>query len=313
MTSPPNLALTSVTRRYGAVLGLNDVTVEIGTGITGLVGPNGAGKTTFLNLAVGLHRPSSGTVRLSGENPFLSAKIRSQIGYCPDGERTWEWMAGREFVVTLAQWSGLSATEANLRLDPILEKLELSDAAHRPIGTYSRGMRQKLKLAQAVVHKPPFLVLDEPLNGVDPVSRHQILKLLQERARAGATVIVSSHVLHELGAFADQVVLLQRGRLLASGTVDSIRDLLDEYPHTVKLSCSNVKKLAAAVLALDGTVSVALSESCDDLEIRTRNPVHFYSKLPQLILSNDLEVTHLEPTDSDLDSVFKYLVKGGAG
>lgn len=307
------LALHNVTRRYGPVLGLNDVTVEIGPGITGLVGPNGAGKTTFLNLAVGLHRPSSGKVSLLDADPFFTPAVRAQTGYCPDGERTWDWMEGRNFVLTLARWSGLSPAEAEERVDPILESLELTAASRKPVATYSRGMRQKLKVAQAVIHEPRFLVLDEPLNGVDPLSRHQILKMLQQYVANGAAVLVSSHVLHELGSFADQVVLLQRGRLLASGTVDSIRDLLDEHPHTVRIACSRARPLAAALLSLDGTVSVELSDTADSVKVRTRNPASFYSRLPELIMKDQLEVTELAPLDSDLDSVFNYLVKGGGG
>jgi len=321
--STPAIALTRVTKRYGSVLALNDVTLEIESGITGLIGPNAAGKTTFLNLAVGLHFPSSGKVRLFGENPFSHAGMRKRLGYCPDGERVWDWMTGKEFVLTLAGFGGMDSGTAEVRADEILRELEMSDAADKPIRQYSRGMRQKVKVAQAVLHEPALLVLDEPLNGVDPLSRHQILKMLEERARNGTSVLVSSHVLHELDGFVDQVILLQRGRLLASGTVDSIRELLDEHPHTVRFASDDPRTLAQELIHLPGVVNVGLIEAGDEhsgpaaadglsvVDIRTRSPAEFYASLPALITRTGLRVEQMYSPDSNLEAVFKYLVKGG--
>ncbi len=313
MGKQAGISFDQVTRRYGAVLGLNDVTLEIGSGITGLIGPNGAGKTTFLNLAVGLHYPSSGKVTLLGTNPFLTPQIRGRIGYCPDGERAWDWMTGREFVVNLGKWCGLSGGEATSRAKGLLEGLEMGTAADKPIASYSRGMRQKVKVAQAMVHRPDLLVLDEPLNGVDPLSRHHILQILVQEAKRGTSVLISSHVLHELDGFVDEVVLLQRGRLLASGTISSIRDLLDEHPHTVRLVTGGARALGKAVVALKGTVSVTFPEGDDLLEVKTRKPNELYSSLPQLSQESGITIRELYATDNDLESVFKYLVKGGGG
>ncbi len=313
MGAPRGITFEQVTRRYGPVLGLNDVSLEIVPGITGLIGPNGAGKTTFLNLAVGLHYPSSGRVRLLGKNPFLTPEIRGRLGYCPDGERAWDWMSGREFVVTLGQWCGLSQDEASKRAGSLLESLAMGTAADKPIASYSRGMRQKVKVAQAMVHRPDLLVLDEPLNGVDPLSRHHILQMLADEAKRGTSVLISSHVLHELDGFVDEVVLLQRGRLLASGTIQSIRELLDEHPHSVRLVADKTRALGKAVVALKGTVSVTFPDGDDLLEVRTRKPAELYGALPQIIQESKTLVRELYPTDNDLESVFKYLVKGGGG
>jgi ABC-2 type transport system ATP-binding protein len=302
-----------VTRRYGPVLGLNDVTLEVGAGITGLIGPNGAGKTTFLNLAVGLHSPSSGRVTLLGKNPFLTPEIRGRVGYCPDGERAWDWMTGREFVVTLGQWCGLSRDQATSRAKGLLDGLEMGQAADKPIASYSRGMRQKVKVAQAMVHRPDLLVLDEPLNGVDPLSRHHILQLLVQEAKRGTSVLISSHVLHELDGFVDEVILLQRGRLLASGTIHSIRELLDEHPHSVRLVADGARALGKALVALKGTVSVTFPDGDTLLEVKTRKPSELYGALPQITQESGVLVRELYPTDNDLESVFKYLVKGGGG
>ncbi len=307
------LAFMKVTRRYGPVLGLNDVTLTIGPGITGLIGPNGAGKTTFLNLAVGLHRPSSGSVTLHGKSPFFDPTVRQQLGYCPDGERCWDWMTGRQFVTTLGQWSGVAPEEADARAEELLCGLALSAAADKPIATYSRGMRQKVKVAQALIHGPRLLVLDEPLNGVDPVSRHHILTHLKAAARQGTSVVISSHVLHELDGFVDEVILLQRGRLLASGSIQSIRDLLDEHPHTLRIKSPRARQLAARLLALSGTVSASFPEGDTMVEVKTSNALELYQLLPSLVTEHGLSIDELYATDSNLESVFKYLVKGGGG
>ena len=313
MTSPQGITFDRVTRRYGPVLGLNDVSLAVGPGITGLIGPNGAGKTTFLNLAVGLHFPSSGTVSLLGQDPFDTPSVRGRIGYCPDGERAWDWMSGREFVVNLGQWCGLSFDTATSRAADLLAALKMGDAADKPIASYSRGMRQKVKVAQAMVHQPDLLVLDEPLNGVDPLSRHHILQMLMQEAKRGASVLISSHVLHELDGFVNEVILLQRGRLLASGTISSIRELLDEHPHSVRLVANSARALGKVLAGLKGTVSLSFPDGDNLLEVRTSNPTELYGALPQLIRESGAMVHELYPTDNDLESVFKYLVKGGGG
>jgi ABC-2 type transport system ATP-binding protein len=306
------VSLANVTRRYGPVLGLNDVTLAVGPGVTGLVGPNAAGKSTLIHLAVGLLHPTAGTVRVLGQELWASPATRARIGYCPDSERVWEWMSGLEFVVTTAAWTGMDRPVAQARAEEALARLELAEAASRPIREYSKGMRQKVKLVQAMLHQPELLVLDEPLNGVDPVSRFQILEELRRLARQGTAILISSHVLHELETVVDQVVLLNRGRLLATGTVDSIRELIDDHPHTVRLGTSAPPRLAALLFGLEGVVSAEIAAE-GTLDVRTRNPAVLYAKLPEIALGNDLEIRSVTSPDSNLEAVFRYLVKGGGG
>jgi len=304
------ITLENVTKRYGAVLGLNDVSLDVAPGITGLIGPNGAGKTTFLRLVTGMLRASAGRARVLDGDVWSDTGVRRRLGYCPDGERIWGWMDGLTFVSTMGVLSGLTRVEARRRAARRLEELELTDAADKKISQYSRGMRQKTKLAQAVLHDPDLLILDEPLNGVDPLSRHQILSMLRARAAAGASVLVSSHVLHELDGFVDRVILLQRGRLLAEGSVASIRELMDDHPHTIRLHAgADPRALAQALMGVAGVVSADLGRGERVLDVRTRDPAAFYSALPALAA----DVTEMYPLDADLESVFRYLVKGGAG
>ncbi|MFH1532931.1 MAG: ABC transporter ATP-binding protein [Pseudomonadota bacterium] len=302
------ITLDGVTKRYGSVLGLNDVSLAVAPGITGLIGPNGAGKTTFLRLVTGMLRASSGRSRVLDGDVWRDTEVRRRLGYCPDGERIWDWMSGLTFVSSMGVLSGLTPAESRRRGEERLAELELTDAMNKPISQYSRGMRQKVKLAQAVLHDPELLILDEPLNGVDPLSRHQILSMLKKRSAAGASVLISSHVLHELDGFVDRVILLQRGRLLAEGSVASIRELMDDHPHSIRLHAGDPRALARAVLGVDGVVSADLGLE-GVLDVKTRNPAAFYAALPSLAAG----VTEMYPLDSDLESVFRYLVKGGAG
>jgi len=301
----------NVSRAYGHVLAVNDLTVGIGSGITGLVGPNGAGKTTFIGLAVGLLRPHRGRVLLNGSDPWTDPAARAALGYCPDGEGMWGWMSGAEFVETLGICSGLCAAEARQRAQQVLASLEMTAAADKPVRQYSKGMRQKVKLAQAMLHRPRILVLDEPLNGVDPVSRVQILATLKELASSGTAVLVSSHVLHELDSVADQVVLLHRGRLLASGKVQEIRALLDDHPHTVRLVSPRPRDVAKRLVELPGVVSVEIAGE-DIVDARTRAPSALYSMLPGLVLDAGVPVHGVRSLDSGLEAVFRYLVKEDA-
>ncbi len=309
--SVPAISFSRVTRRYGPVLGLNDLSLEVGGGITGLIGPNGAGKTTFLNLAVGMLRPSSGTVQVLGTDLWTDVEARGRMGYCPDGERLFEWATGRQFVVSLGVYAGLAEAEAGRRADEALARLEMTAAAGKQVREYSKGMRQKVKLAQAMIHEPDLMVLDEPLNGVDPVSRIQIVRELSAMAKRGAAIVVSSHVLHELEAIVDQVVLLHHGRLLASGTVESIRDLLDEHPRTVRLRTPDPRGLGRELLGVAGVVSADLGVE-ETLDVRTRDPAALYAALPGAVLDGGFQIDEVASPDGGLEAVFRYLTRGGA-
>ncbi|MBM4356285.1 MAG: ABC transporter ATP-binding protein [Deltaproteobacteria bacterium] len=306
------IEMTRAVKRYGPILALNDMTLSFGPGITGLVGPNGAGKSTIIGLVTGLMPPSSGRIRVLGDDPWSDTPLRGRIGYCPDGDHVWPGMTGREFVTRLGIYAGLEPAEAARRTEDALSRVGLAPAMDKPVSQYSKGMRQKAKLCQAILHRPELLVLDEPLNGVDPVSRVEILKALKDMAAQGMAILVSSHVLHELETAIDRVVLIHRGRLLAEGTVEEIRDLLDEHPHTVRLESPEPRKLASALLVLDGVVGVQLVDG-RTVDVATRDPAQFYAHLPDVVTGSGLGVEALWSPDSNLEAVFRYLVKGGGG
>jgi len=305
---PEPVAFCGVSRGFGQILALNELSVTVGSGITGLVGPNGAGKTTFINLLVGMLRPSQGTVRVFGADPWEDASARAKVGYCPDGERLWDWMTGVDIVATLGVFSGMTQADAKSAATGALACLDMGSASLRPAREYSKGMRQKVKLAQAMIHRPSLLVLDEPLNGVDPLSRVQILSKLRDLAAAGTAVLVSSHVLHELDVVADQVVLIHRGRLLARGPVADIRTLMDEHPHTVRLVTPKPRHAARALVGIDGVVGIQIRDD-ETLDALTRNPSAVYAALPSITLDEGIPIRSVSSPDSGLEAVFRYLVK----
>lgn len=292
---------------YGRVMALDDVTLEIGPGITGLLGANGAGKTSLLRILVGLMRESAGEARVFGESPWNHPGLAARIGYCPEHDGFWEWMTGREFVTSLARIRGLerpreAAAEA-------IERVRLGDAAERKIAGYSRGMRQRIKLAQAVVHRPSFLVLDEPLTGCDPVVRQELLELIRGFATAGAGVLVSSHVLHEIEALTRRVAVLHRGRLAAEGDVGEIRSLLDRHPRRVRIRCAKPRELAAMLAAQPGVSEVLIDT--DAVTALTREPDAFHAALAGLALAAAGEVAEIDSPDDTLEAVFRYLTEAG--
>jgi ABC-2 type transport system ATP-binding protein len=301
--APPLVVFEHVAKWYGHVIGLVDATVEIGRGITGLLGPNGAGKSTFLKLLTGQLQPSQGTVRLFGVDPFAAPRVHARVGFLPEQDAFYEDMTGREFVRFLAGLHGC----AHDRADSALERVGIADAGHRKIRTYSKGMRQRAKLAQAIAHDPEVLVLDEPLTGMDPVARRQMIDLMRDFERRGATVIVSSHILHEVEAMTDRVILLYQGRVRAVGTREEIRGLLDKHPHQIRVQSSRARDLARALLDLPGVVGVRLDDG--SVHVDTTDPEAVYDRLPRCVLEDGLPVDGLEAEDVGLDAIFSYLVK----
>lgn len=300
--APPVVTFQHVAKWYGHVIGLVDATVEIGRGITGLLGPNGAGKSTFLKLLTGQLQPSQGTVRLLGLDPFAAPQVHAQVGFLPEQDAFYEDMSGLAFVRFLAGLHGCADRAADA-----LARVGLSDAAHRRIRTYSKGMRQRVKLAQAIAHDPKVLVLDEPLTGMDPVARRQMIDLMREFEGKGATVIVSSHILHEVEAMTDRVILLYQGRVRAVGTREEIRGLLDKHPHQIRVQSPRARDLARALLGLQGVVGVRLDDG--SVHVDTTDPEAVYDRLPHLVLEEGLPVEGLEASDVGLDAIFGYLVK----
>jgi ABC-2 type transport system ATP-binding protein len=295
-----------VAKWYGRVIGLVDVAVEIGPGVTGLLGPNGAGKSTFLKLLTGQLTPSQGTVRLLGKDPFRAPSVHAHVGFVPEQDAFYDDMTGRSFVRYLTRLHGCGAAEAGRRTEVALERVGLLDVAGRRIRTYSKGMRQRIKLAQAIAHEPDVLILDEPLTGMDPVARRRTMDLIREFAGRGATVIVSSHVLHEVEAMTKEVVLLHQGRVLARGGKDEIRREISRYPHQIRLRSPEPRALALELLRLPGVVGVHLADG--EVRIETRYPDELYDRLPHVVLEQKLPVDALEVEDASLDAIFEYLV-----
>jgi ABC-2 type transport system ATP-binding protein len=304
----PVVAFQDVSKWYGNVIGVNKLTVQIGPGVTGLLGPNGAGKSTLLQLATGQLRPSQGEVQVLGQNVWNNASLNGSIGVCPEQDAFYEWMSGWEFVFTCARLSGLTRSEAETATKRTIESVGMQQYEGRTIGGYSKGMRQRIKLAQALVHDPQVLFLDEPLTGTDPMARRDIMSIILSLGDQGKSVIVSSHVLHEVQALTPNFLLLNHGRLVAEGHVRQIRDLIDKYPHRIKLLCDEFRQLAMRVVAWDDVEGVRILHDEGGILVETRSPDVFYSRLPALSLENGLLIKSVYSEDDNLEAVFKYLV-----
>ena len=295
-----------LTKWYGEVLGLNRFTASFEKGITGLVGPNGAGKSTFLKLVIGQLSQDEGTLRVLEERPFNNRALMARIGYCPEHNRLYDYMSGRRFVTTLLRLSGFERDEANRRALAGMQLVGLERDMDRPLGGYSKGMRQRTKLAQALAHEPELLVLDEPLNGTDPVGRARMMEVIRGLPEQGVSVIVSSHILFEVERLTDRVVLINHGKAIASGRIREIRRLMDEYPHTVLIRTSRPRDLAAQLAGWNHVAEIVFDG--DTLTVRTRDPETFYRDLPDLVVRAGVPVQSLESLDDNLEAVFRYLV-----
>jgi len=302
------IALSAVSRWYGSVLGVNNVELTIGPGVTGLLGPNGAGKSTLMKLLYGELRPSHGEVRVYGERPFANPEVARRIGIVPEGDSFYPRVSGRDFVRFLMRLHGLDEAASIEATSRALKRVGLEEAAGRAITTYSKGMRQRLKLAQAIAHGPDLLILDEPLAALDPVGRYDVMELIRAEGARGATVVVSSHILHEVELMTREVVLMSQGRVLATGNVHEIRGLIDAHPHRVRVSTSTPRALAARLLEFSGIKSVSFSEERKEVLAETSDPEHFYRGLAELVLDQGMDVSELDSPDDNLESVFHYLV-----
>jgi ABC-2 type transport system ATP-binding protein len=300
------IAFTRASRWYGPVIALNDVSVAIPAGVTGLLGPNGAGKSTFLKLASGQLRPSQGGVTLLGRPAWGVPEVFHRVGLCPEADSFWEHLTGLQFVTALLRLSGYGEAECRSRAENALHQVALLDAKDRKLGGYSKGMRQRVKLAQSIAHDPEVLLLDEPVSGMDPVNRRRVIDLVRRLGREGKTVVVSSHILHEVEAMTRRVLLVHNGRILAEGDVREIRELMDEHPHTVALRAREPRRLAAAVVGWPNVLSVALGAEGEWLTVQTQRPDEFYRQLHDAALESG--VVEMYSPDENLESVFRYLV-----
>jgi len=302
------ITASHLSKWYGQVSGLNDVTVDVPPGITGLLGPNGAGKSTFMKLVTGQLKPSKGTLQVMGEPIWGNHALYARIGFCPEQDAFYERMTGMEWVTGLVRLNGLSEADATAAAGRALEAVDLSAAAGKKIGAYSKGMRQRVKLAQAIALDPELLILDEPLNGMDPIQRRRTIQLIHDWAAAGRSVLVSSHVLHEVEALTSNVLVINNGRIVAEGDVHHIRELIDEHPHSVSIRAGQPRELAREILSQDGIISLRFES--DRLIVETEKPDAFYTRLTELAASGAAGVIdEVTSPDDNLQAVFKYLVK----
>jgi ABC-2 type transport system ATP-binding protein len=302
------IAAEQLSKWYGQVIGLNDVSVSVPPGITGLLGPNGAGKSTFMKLVTGQLKPSKGTIRVMGEPIWGNPGLFFRIGFCPEQDAFYERMTGLEWVTALVRLNGYSESQADAAAKTALEQVDLLPAANKKIGAYSKGMRQRVKLAQALVHDPELLILDEPLTGMDPIMRRRTIRLIKDWAKSGRSILVSSHILHEIEAMTSNILLINNGRILAEGNVHQIRDLIDEHPHTVYIKAADPRALARRFLADDDVLSLKFEAGA--IIVQTAKPDVFYTRLTALAASGEAgAVDEVASPDDNLAAVFQYLVK----
>jgi ABC-2 type transport system ATP-binding protein len=302
------IAAEHLSKWYGQVIGLNDVTLTLPAGVTGLLGPNGAGKSTFMKLVTGQLKPSEGRISVLGEPIWQNPKLYFQIGFCPEQDAFYERMTGLEWVTALVRLNGVGDRDADAMARRALEAVELLDAANKKIGAYSKGMRQRVKMAQALAHDPDLLILDEPLAGMDPIARRKTIRMIRDWGRAGKSVLVSSHILHEIESMTANILLINQGRILAEGNVHQIRDLIDEHPHTVYIRAEQPRGLARQFLAHDDVLSLKFEDEA--VVVQTARPDAFYARLTDLAASGEIGVIHeVTSPDDNLQAVFQYLVK----
>ncbi len=306
--SAPIVTTEHLSKWYGQVSGLNDVTVAVPPGLTGLLGPNGAGKSTFLKLITGQLKPSKGTVTVLGQPIWDNPGAYFKIGFCPEQDSFYERMTGLAWVTALVRLNGYDEAEAAAAAEKAIAAVDLLDAKDKKIGAYSKGMRQRIKMAQALVHDPGLLILDEPLTGMDPLMRRRTIKLIKEWARQGKSIIVSSHILHEVESMTSNILLINNGRILAEGDVHAIRDLIDEHPHTVYVRAENPRGLARDFLERADVRSMKFDDGA--VTVETGKPDAFYARLTELAASGEYgAIEEVTSPDDNLQAVFQYLVK----
>ncbi len=299
------IEIEGCSKYYGDVLGVSDVTLRVEGGIVGLLGPNGAGKSTLMKLVAGLLEPTRGRVTISGASTWTDPSARRQLGYCPEHEGTYEELTALELVTVLGELSGVPRRDAARRAREALVTVGLEGAMNRAVGGYSKGMRQRAKLAQALVHDPAVLLLDEPLTGCDPVARSQIVARIKALGDAGKTVLISSHVLYEIEALTRDIILIHRGQVLAEGNIYKLRDLIDEHPHRVRVVCDRPRELAARVVGAEHVARIEIDGEA--LEIETRLPDRLYDELPVLAREAGVTIASLVSPDNNIEAVFEYL------
>ena len=303
------ITFENVSKFYGEILGVNRVSLAIPPGITSLVGPNGAGKTTLMNLMTGLLRPTRGDVTVLGIPTDRPEELFRKVGYCSQFDSFPRGLSGREFISSFLLVSGFPRKQAGELTVTALERVDLLPAADRKIGAYSKGMRQRVRLAQSIAHQPSVLILDEPLNGLDPMVRAETIALFRQLAAEGMHLIISSHILHEVDMMSDRVVLLNNGYVVAEGAIHGVRDEMDvEHPMQILIRCDQPSLLAARMFRTDEVVEARLHEDRRGLFVKTRNPDRFYLLLNEVVAQGEVNVESVAPVDDDLSAVYEYLI-----
>ena len=304
-----DIVFNNVSRFYGDVLGVNRVTLTIPPGITSLVGPNGSGKTTLMNLMTGLVRPTRGEISVLGVSPQDPEKLFKLCGYSTQFDSYPRGLTGFQFIQSYLRLFGMSSADASTSASRVIERVNLGEAAHRKIAGYSKGMRQRIRLAQAIAHDPKVLVLDEPLNGLDPLVRAETIALFRTWAAEGRHVIVSSHILHEVDTISDQVILLANGYVVAEGQIRGVRDEMREHPMQVLIRCNRANEMAARMFGADHIVEALLHSDGGGLLIKTKDADKFYRMLNHIALGGFI-MESVAPADDNVNSLYEYLIGG---
>jgi ABC-2 type transport system ATP-binding protein len=307
------IVFEGVSKFYGEILGVNRVNLTIAPGITSLVGPNGSGKTTLMNLMTGLLRPTRGTISVLGTSPHDPEKLFRKVGYCSQFDSFPRGMTGREFIEFYLSVHGYARGEVRDLTQAALERVSMQDAAERKVAGYSKGMRQRIRLAQSIAHNPSVLILDEPLNGLDPMARAEIIRLFQSLAAEGLYLVISSHILHEVDMMSDSVVLMHNGYVVAEGDVHGVRDEIEEHPMQILVRCDRPQVLAARLFEHEHTIEARVHDDRRGLFVKTRRPDDFYLLLNRLVTENNLQVESVAPADDDLNAVYQYLIGSEGG
>ncbi len=307
------IVFEGVSKFYGEILGVNRVNLSIAPGITSLVGPNGSGKTTLMNLMTGLLRPTRGTISVLGTSPHDPEKLFRKVGYCSQFDSFPRGMTGREFIEFYLSVHGYARGEVRDLTQAALERVSMQDAAERKVAGYSKGMRQRIRLAQSIAHNPSVLILDEPLNGLDPMARAEIIRLFQSLAAEGLYLVISSHILHEVDMMSDSVVLMHNGYVVAEGEVHGVRDEIEEHPMQILVRCDRPQVLAARLFEHEHTIEARIHDDRQGLFVKTRRPDDFYLLLNRLVTENNLQVESVAPADDDLNAVYQYLISSDGG
>jgi ABC-2 type transport system ATP-binding protein len=308
VSADTTIVFDEVSKFYGDVLGINKVRLTLEPGITSLVGPNGSGKSTFMNLLAGLLRPSRGTIRVLGIPSDDPERLHRVLGFATQYETFPVGATGRRFLETTLALHGVPSSEIGDRAQAALERVGMTDAADRKIAGYSKGMRQRVKLAQATCHDPRVLLLDEPLNGLDPMSRAEMIDFFRDQAERGLHVIVSSHILHEVDLISDQVVLINSGYVVAEGDIREVREEMASHPVQVLVRCDRPHLLASRVFARDSVVEAKIHPDGGGLLVRTLDAAGFHLLLNRVVLEESLNVEAVEPADENVEAVYQYLI-----